>query len=203
MKLERMFYLGGSPCAGKSTIAKHLAEKFELRLYHADDHFERHCQLATHTQPSLQTIRQLSGDEIWLIPVTKQVERALNLYHEEFDFIQKDLQTLKKPLIVEGAALLPEHVAPLIDSSTKAFYLVPSETSQRHHYGKREWARGVVEKTSDPEQAFENWMQRDARFALEVKRQAFSLGLPAITVDGSENLEIVEVRVIKHFGLTL
>jgi hypothetical protein len=62
-------------------------------------------------------------------------------------------------------------------------------------------AKGVVAKTSKLEQAFENWMQRDARFALEVKRQAISLGLPVITVDGTESLEAVEARVLEHFNL--
>jgi hypothetical protein len=62
-------------------------------------------------------------------------------------------------------------------------------------------AKGVVAKTSKPAQAFENWMQRDARFALEVKRQALSLGLPVITIDGTESLEAIEARVLEYFNL--
>jgi hypothetical protein len=92
---------------------------------------------------------------------------------------------------------------PFLTASSRAVYLIPIEDFQRHHYAKRDWAKGVVGRTSDPVQAFENWMQRDARFALEVKRQALSLGLSLITVDGTESLEVIEARVLEWFSLTL
>jgi uridine kinase len=201
INLEHVLWLGGSPCAGKSTIAKHLAETFKLNLYHADNHFERHCKLATWEHPTLQHISHLTADELWLLPVVKQVERAVQLYYEEFDFVQADLRKFAHPVIAEGAALLPERVAPLLNASSRAIYLVPSEDFQRYHYDKRDWAKDVVAKTSKPAQAFENWMQRDARFALEVKRQALSLGLPVITIDGTESLEAIEARVLEQFNL--
>jgi 2-phosphoglycerate kinase len=203
MKLAHVFWLGGSPCAGKSTLANRLAERFSMNLYHADDHFERHCQLATKDYPTLHQISRLTGDELWLIPAKEQFERAVQLYREAFDFVFEDLQTITQPVIAEGAALLPERVVPLLARNSSAVYLIPTGDFQRHHYAKRDWARGVVEKTSDPARAFENWMQRDARFALEVKRQALSLGLPVITVDGTEGLEVIETRLLECFGLTL
>jgi dephospho-CoA kinase len=201
-EFERVLWLGGSPCTGKSTVAKRLAERFGLSLYHADDSFERHCQKATERYPTLHTINRLAPDEVWLIPVERQFMREVQLYREEFDFVQGDLRTIKQPVIAEGAALLPECVAPFMTKSTRAVYLIPTEAFQRRHYAKRDWARGVVAKTSDPEQAFENWMQRDAKFALEVKRQALSLDLPVITVDGTESLEEIETRVPEYLTLS-
>jgi cytidylate kinase len=112
VELEHVLWLGGSPCAGKSTIAKRLAERFSMNLYYADDHFERHCQVATKDYPTLYQISRLTGDEVWLIPAKEQFERAVQLYREEFDFVLEDIRIVSQPVIAEGAALLPECVAP-------------------------------------------------------------------------------------------
>jgi 2-phosphoglycerate kinase len=199
--MQDVFWLGGSPCAGKSSIAKRLAKDFGFHLYHADEHFEDHCQKAKQRQPHLQKISKLSPDDIWLVSAYAQYERALQIYQEEFAFILTDLAYLPRPTLLEGAALLPTCVSPLLGKSSKAVYLVPDEMFQRTHYAHREWAQVVVAQTSHPAQAFENWMQRDILFALEVKRQAEEVGLPVIIVDSSQPLEKIESRVRHHLKL--
>ena len=143
----------------------------------------------------------MTGDEIWLAPVEEQVARVLRLQGEVFELVLADLQSdlAASFAIVEGAVLLPERAASLLRSPAQALWLVPSEAFQREHYARRGWARGVVERTSDPDLAFERWMQRDARFADEVRRQVLALGLTAIEVDGRETLEEVEARAWAHF----
>ena len=36
--LSHVYWIGGSGCAGKSTIAKKLAAQYHLAIYHCDDH---------------------------------------------------------------------------------------------------------------------------------------------------------------------
>ncbi|MFN8444306.1 MAG: hypothetical protein U0175_26220 [Caldilineaceae bacterium] len=38
------YWIGGSPCAGKSSVTNLLAAQFGLTTYHVDDHFNRHAQ---------------------------------------------------------------------------------------------------------------------------------------------------------------
>lgn len=46
----------------------------------------------------------------------------------------------------------------------------------------------VLEGTSNPEQAFENWMQRDILFAQMVRKEAQKLGYPSLMTDGSRSI---------------
>lgn len=39
-KLKNVFWLGGSPCAGKSSISEILANRFDLEVYQVDKALE-------------------------------------------------------------------------------------------------------------------------------------------------------------------
>ena len=45
------YFLGGSPCAEKSTVAALLAREHGLRVYSCDAAFERHAEAATKRAP--------------------------------------------------------------------------------------------------------------------------------------------------------
>lgn len=49
--------------------------------------------------------------------------------------------------------------------------MVPTEAFQIYHYSKREWVPYVLAECSDPEKAFQNWMERDILFAKEVMQR--------------------------------
>ena len=79
--------------------------------------------------------------------------------------------------------------------------MVPTPEFQLAHYSQREWAKGVVKGCSDPERAFHNWMERDMRFADEVRRQTYSLGLRVLVVDGRQSVKENTTLVQNHFEL--
>ena len=47
--LAHVYWIGGSPCAGKSTVADMLGERYGVHVYHVDDHAEDHSARATAT----------------------------------------------------------------------------------------------------------------------------------------------------------
>lgn len=49
--------------------------------------------------------------------------------------------------------------------------VTPTKEFQIKHYRKREWVPYILEQCSDKEQAFKNWMKRDALFADDVRKQ--------------------------------
>ena len=146
-------------------------------------------------------LRSLTTDEIWLIPAQEQFEREVALYREEFTHILQDIADLPKPLLLEGAALLPEMVAPLISSPRQAFWLVPSADFQQEHYAKREWIHDVLADCSVPQQGFQNWMARDIQFASYVCEQAQQRDLECLVVDGSLTVDETFQLVEAHFQL--
>ncbi|WP_433073314.1 hypothetical protein ACQP1P_25350 [Dactylosporangium sp. CA-052675] len=181
-----IWWIGGAPCSGKSTVAGLLAGARDLPLYSCDDAFERHGG------PTFDRIRAMSVGDRLAQPVEVQVEDVFRLGREQFPAI---LAELPETGIAEGAALLPE----LLDAHgvprDRAVFVVPAEEFQRRQYRRREWARELVAGTADPEGAFDRWMERDATFARLVADQARDLGYPVVTVDGSEGAEDIAAAV--------
>jgi 2-phosphoglycerate kinase len=201
---DLIYWIGGSPCSGKSTIAARLAADYGFQVYSCDEHFPEHMKQAdARHHPTMHTLSHMSWDEIWMRPIEDQVEAVFKIYGEEFAMILKDLSTLpgNRPVLAEGAALLPKLVAGLLDDLSLGVWILPRPAFQRYHYSKREWIQGILEQCSDPQAAYHNWMERDARFAERVARQATALGLPVLVVDESLAIEELTGRVKQMFGL--
>ncbi|MCB0063601.1 MAG: hypothetical protein KDE19_15870 [Caldilineaceae bacterium] len=200
-----LYWLGGSPCSGKSTIAELLADRYNLHYYNCDHAFARHQQASDPAaHPTLHRLATLSSDEIWLVPVTEQVEREIAIYREEFSLIVADLEALptERPILAEGAALLPELIAQSPASSGRSAWVVPTSAFQQHHYAQRTWVADVLKTCSDPDQAFANWMARDITFATYVTQTAEQLGLPVLQVDGTHTVVDNAAWVATQLGLT-
>lgn len=190
-ELSHVYWLGGSPCSGKSSIADVLVETYGFTLYRTDDAFARHEKMVMpQRQPIFYKLTHCTCDELWMRPVEQQVIEEIAFYHEEFPLILEELLALPKstPVLVEGAALLPECVIPLIFEPRRAIWLLPTAEFQLHHYGRRAWAKEIVSTCTQPEQAFQNWMQRDIQFARRVQQEAQHAGMCVLVVDGTRSL---------------
>lgn len=199
-----IYWIGGSPCSGKTTIADSLAERYGLRIYRCDDAFYEHEKVITEQQPVFHRLTHATTDEIWLRPVEQQIAEELEIYREEFPFILADLEALPndRPILAEGAAPLPELLVAHGIAPDRCIWIVPTEEFQRHHYAQRDWRHSVLADCSDPERGWENWMARDAGFARTVADQATTLGFRLIVVDGSHSISENEAIVEKHLGLS-
>jgi hypothetical protein len=201
--LPQVYWLGGSPCAGKSSVADRLAERHNLTIYRCDDGFWRHvqaCNLEDH--PTLHAISQMTWDEIWMRPVAVQVDAELAAYREEFRMILDDLSgpSRDRPALVEGCALLPELVAPLA-GPTRSLWFVPTPQFQRHHYLQRGFIQEILSQCSDPQTAWDNWMARDEQFGRAVAAAATQRGYRIEWVDGTRSLDTLALVAAAHFGL--
>lgn len=189
--LKHIYWIGGSPCSGKSSIADVLVERYGMTLYRCDDAFWRHDKMTTpEHQPVFYRVMRLTPEALWMRPVKQQTAEEIEIYREEFAMILDDLLALPRdrPVLAEGAALMPELVAPLIDDPRRAIWVVPTAEFQWAYYRRREFWREVVKDCSDPEQAFRNWMERDAAFAHIVAQDAEARGLRVLVVDGQRSL---------------
>ena len=184
--VDGRWWIGGSPCSGKSTVAGILATSRSMRLYSCDDAFERHAAaVGPAAGPTLKKVTAMSFDDRLAQPLEVQVGDVSRLYREEFPLILQDLSDTGEPILVEGAALLPELLADRNVPADRAVWMVPTEDFQRRHYRQRTWASDMLASTVDPERAFIRWMQRDAAIALLIADHARELGYPVITVDGT------------------
>jgi hypothetical protein len=199
---EKVFWLGGSPCSGKSSVARALAQRMRYALYDVDQRQDEHMARALpDAQSTMAQWRQMSADQVWLRPVSQQVDSELEFYRERFAMILADIAASKKPLIVEGAALMPELLRQVGVGARQAFFMVPTWTFQMEHYTRRLWVKGVLDPCSDPDQAFENWMRRDHRFGNKIALEAVRSGWPVLRVDGTESLARTVQAIQGHWEL--
>lgn len=193
----RVLWIGGSPCAGKSTIAATLASKHGFELYRCDEALEAHLQrVEPASQPMMHKLAHTSWNDLWMRPVEVQIREELTFYREEFPMVVGDLLGFPPAtaVIAEGTALLPELVAPLLTSPHQGVWIVPTPGFQREHYAQRPWIGDILRQCDDPAQAFDNWMGRDSGFADAIEHSAGQHELHLVRVDGSRSIaEMVAV----------
>jgi hypothetical protein len=203
--LLHVYWIGGSPCSGKSSIVERLSERHAFQSYRVDDAFGAHTARATaDAQPHLYRVARINWDEIWGRPVEILLQDEIAVYREEWAMIVDDLLALPDdlPVIAEGAALLPKLVHRVLSERRHAIWIVPTEAFQRQTYAQRgAWVDEILSHCTQPEQAFESWMARDTAYARWVQREARRLGLEARIVDGRRSIDENAAIVEAHFGL--
>lgn len=204
--MKNIYYIGGSPCSGKSTIAQILSAKYNLYYFKADDYLEQYAKSGD--LKGYKICRKqcsMSAEEIWMREPVLQCEEELMFYREIFEFIQKELRRLADmqhgSILTEGAAYLPELMEKINISKNRYLSIIPSSEFQVSHYRKREWISSVLEGCQDKEAAFSNWMKRDIMFAKEVQKQCERGNFKYIINDGSMRTDELARRTAAYFGL--
>ena len=186
-------------------MAQMLAAHFDWQIYACDDWFSAHRTRALPTvHPTFHRIAHLRGDALWLRPVQEQIATEIDFFADQFNLVVEDLirllQETDKPILFEGAAALPHQVKAILPHKSHAFWLIPTESFQRHYYAQRSWIQAVLAETSAPEQAFANWMERDAGLARWLEGQLREHAMPWLTVDGSLTIEDTFAWLVAHFS---
>lgn len=202
MRLAHVLWLGGAPDAGKTTIAKSIADRHGLSVYHYDRADAEHLQRLAADLPEARRFLEASLEERWILPTPQAMfETLCFLFPHRFRLVVESLLEMPRnpPILVEGFGLLPELVAPLLSEGHQVAWLVPG--------GEFKWAsmsrRGkpsFASKTSDPEKARLNLFARDKLLADHYRRQASALGYRLLEVDGSQSMEELTNVVDAHFA---
>jgi 2-phosphoglycerate kinase len=201
-----VYWIGGSPCSGKSTIAERLVETLDWDYYRCDDFLDSYVKRGVAKNiPIMKKFSQMTLDEMWLRTVDSLVEDEFAFYRAAFEEILLDVANRQgeKPLVVEGAAILPGCIINRGIDPKRYICLVPTETFQREKYAERTWVADYLRGCSDPKLAFDHWMDRDAEFARRVRSMAEEVGLEVILVDGQQDIDANYKKVKRRFGLMI
>ncbi|MDZ4719778.1 MAG: hypothetical protein SH847_15110 [Roseiflexaceae bacterium] len=205
-QLRHVYWIGGGSGAGKSTMARRIAAKHGLQYYANDDVMPDHGKRSTPEGcPFLHAFMAMDMDERW---VNRSPSVMLETFHwfrgEGFSMIIDDILRLPKQpgMIVEGFRLLPHLVQPLLAVHRQAVWLIPTPDFRQAVFTSRggpQW--GFIGKTSDPECALRNVLERDAMFTQRLHEEATHLHMNTIQVDTSMMVDDLTSRVTDAFGL--
>ena len=203
--LAHVYWIGGAPDAGKTTVARLLADRHALQLYVLDAAMKAHWERSTpDAQPELTAFQRLTMDERWVRPDPQAMaNQTLCIGAERVALAVEDLLALPRdrPILAEGPWFFPELVFPLLADPRRAIWLVPTDTFKRASAARRDKPT-IRHETSDPDRATRNWLARDLLLDSHVREQAASRRLTLLEVDGTRSPEDMATLLAAHFQLT-
>jgi hypothetical protein len=204
-RLRHVRWIGGGSGAGKSTIARRLAEEHGLRLYDSDRTLRDHVGRSNAVDhPLMAAFVAMDMDERWLNRLPSVMLETFHAFRGEgFEMIVEDLLALpsEPPILAEGFRLLPRLVAPLLSRSDQAVWLVPTPEFRMAAFEARDFTWEIPGRTSDPKRALANLLARDELFTDEVAIEAAALELPTIEVAVGMTMDNLLERVSAALAL--
>lgn len=201
--LSRVRWLGGGSGAGKTTVARVLADRYGLSIYDTDATIHRHAAAAEGDAPLLDAFLRMDADERW-------VDRDPDLMFatfpwfagERFELIIRDLDTAPDGIhLAEGFRLLPRLVAPLLTEPWHAVWLTPTPEFRAAAFAARAEHQQFWLGTTDPDTALRQVLRRDEMFTEVVRREVSSRGLKVVEQDGTRTPDDVAGEIAAWFRL--
>lgn len=204
-RLRHVYWIGGGSGAGKSTIARRVADRYGLRLYATDDVMSDHARRCAPADcPLLAAFAAMDMDQRWLNRFPQVMLETFHWFQGEgFHLILEDLLRLptQPGVIVEGFRLLPHLVKPLLAVPGHAVWLLPMPAFRRAAFDRRGTLWDIARKTSDPRRALGNLLERDRMFTERLEHEARRLDLRTIAVDITMTEAELAKQVTEAFGL--
>lgn len=203
--LSHIFWIGGTGCAGKSTLARGLSEEFGVPVHELDNHgddFWRQLNEAPDSFPKLVKHKR-HWDECGAVFMAAHdwAEFMYDLTTEGWPMIRDGLDTrANEPIICEGAYLNPGILSQTV-AANRVVFLIAEEEFQREHFLSRENLKEWIDSHRDPDEAFGRLTTALGIVARRILADVKQHGTKVFTVDGTTDFGAVREEVITHFGL--
>lgn len=202
--MAEIYFIGGSPCSGKSTIAEALSNRYDMHYFKVDDYLEKYMNQGAMLNYELcKKQTEWNVEQIWMREPELQCEEEIKIYEEIFGLVMQDLETIQnsRNIITEGAAYMPHLMKRMRIPNNRYIAITPTNEFQISHYKEREWVDYVLKDCSDKEKAFDNWMIRDNLFAENVNAKCRKEEYMLIINNGQKTAEKLISEVSRHFEL--
>jgi len=202
--LHRALWIGGGQWAGKSTVARLLASRYGVTVYHYDYHDARgHNDRRIARRIGLgESVADPDPDDAWVRTTPEAMAgKVLADFPVRFEWALDDLRALVSghPVLAEGWGLRPELVAPVIDSPRRMIVMVPTADFRAHQVRALPRAAALGQRVSDPARAQANRLARDRLVAEDAVRAARRLRIRVLEIDGSRGPAAVAEDIADHF----
>ncbi len=182
--MASVFWLGGGCGSGKTTIARVVTRRLDLRLYPVDGHTYAHAERSKHgPYPLNRASAAMTPEQRWSRSPAELAEWFAAVAAERLEMILADLRELGPgpTIVAEGPQLFPDLIAPLMQTPEHGLWLLPTpEFSHQGVSGRR--AGGLSGE------AAQRRRDRDVLLTEMNRQQVRRHSLPSAGVDGSRSL---------------
>ena len=209
MSFEKVYFINGTAYAGKSTMVKRLAQKYDGIACEENYHDRLLPELDPAEFPCLCYTRDLADWHDF-------IRRTPEEYEAWYDGVTKECETLElrilpelakqgKPVFVD-TNICPETLKTISDRQHVLIMLADPEISARRFFQRpdreKQFLYRLILEEPDPKAAMENYRQGLARINSRERYERFlHSGFPVILRDESRRVEETLALVERAFGL--
>jgi hypothetical protein len=183
-RMANVFWLGGGCGSGKTTIARVLSRRLDLRLYPIDGYTYAHAERSKDGGfPLNRAVAEMTLEQRWDGTPAELAERFAAGAAERLAMVIADLHDLGPgpTIVAEGPQLFPDLIAPLMQTPEHGMWLLPTpQFGQLGVAGRR--AGGLTGE------AAQRRRDRDVLLTEMNRQQVQQHGLLAADVDGNRSL---------------
>jgi hypothetical protein len=185
--MARTYWIGGGTGGGKTTVARALVTRYDLRLFPIDAFWYAYLSGRERKSPDDQWLRtppEVQADEFEADSHEMHLRALVELAHLP-----------PMPTLVEGPQVQPD----LVPDGDRAVFLIPTPEFQRSVLQPR------LMPSSDPALALKHRLVKDRIYADRIAERVRAHGFPVIEVDGTRDLveEVAELLRIEHEPIDL
>ena len=204
--LKNVYFITGTPCGGKTTISRALAEKYGFELFDIDERFDEHQKLSDSTHQPNMNKRFNNADEFFGRSVEEYKNWLLGNTREQLEFVLLDLirASADKKVIcdchltVEQALMFsdPSRVVFLIKDPTN---LVDEYRERWDHQGFNQYLNSASDVESAKKTVSTTLYELNIDCIEEIKKSEFFW----LERTSASTVEDTLARVETHLGLSL
>ncbi len=202
--LQNVFWILGTPCGGKSTIARLLAEKCGAIVYSADEKFAQHKKIANPVEQPALCRKFKDWDSYFEQPINEYSLWLKAVQDDLISMIIVDLLKLseKRRVIFEG--FFDIETIERIAGYQKIVFLGATEDVIRDSYFDREDKKDMhrlIGSLSDPKGKYKKVLDLVVSDSERDIKKAKEIGLKVIIRDKDSSIIDTLEKVQSHFGL--
>ena len=142
--LKNVYFITGTPCGGKTTVSRALAEKYGFELFDVDERFDEHKKMSNPLfQPAMNTYFN-SADEFFGRTVEEYKNWLLNNTREQLEFVLLDLIRLSENKKVLCDCHLTVAQALAFSEPARVVFLIKDPSNLVDEYGNRPDHQGFL-----------------------------------------------------------
>ena len=156
--LKNVYFVTGTPCGGKTTISRELANRHNILVYDIDEQFEKHQQVSNAAFQPAMNKKFKDADEFFLRTVDDYKKWLLDNTREQLDFVLLDLIRFSQNQIVLCDSHLTMEQAERITEPSRIVFLLKEPSNIIDDYCNRPDHQGFcdfINSASDVEKAKE------------------------------------------------